>query len=91
VQGFAMTKGGNYQHAQSGLAMLKFFENFDFLVSPVAYNFKASLSFNGLNAKFAKAYGIPTKEGQAPSELVDIQTLFFSTGGGAIVLEYNLD
>ena len=55
VQGFAMTKGGNYQHAQSGLAMLKFFENFDYLVTPVAYNFKANLSFNGLNAKFNKA------------------------------------
>jgi len=91
VEGFAMTKGGNFQHAQTGLAMLKFFENFDYLVTPVAYQFKASLAVAGINAKFSKAYGVPAKEGQAIDELINIQTLFFSTGGGAIVLEYSLE
>ena len=71
--------------------MFKYFESFDFLVTPVAYNFKAKLDLGNMAAKLSKAYGIPAKEGAPVQELVNIQTLFFSKAGGAMLLEYDLE
>lgn len=84
------SQGGNYVFVNSGKQMLKLVNNFNYLVTPVAYNFKARLSFGGINAKLKKAYGVPMNENEQSHDLIDIRTLFFSENGGAILLEYDL-
>lgn len=93
IHKIATTNGGNYVFAQTGKQLTKIFNNFKYLVSPVAYNIAADIDIRGIEAKLAKAYGIPFKEGNQLKELVNIRTLFFSTaegGGGAMILEYDL-
>ncbi|MBT3981765.1 MAG: VWA domain-containing protein [Bacteriovoracaceae bacterium] len=92
IHNITMSKGGNYLFVNSGKEMNKYFKNFDFLVTPAAYNFKADLSFIGSSAKFVKAYGIPEAKGeQASKSIANVATLFFiGEGGGAILLEYDL-
>lgn len=106
IKGITESKGGNYIFVHSGLAMAKYFgviaredgtiekrdaKRFDFLVTPVAYNFKATVEVNGVPATLVKAYGVPSDKKAGLQELVDIQTLFFSKEGGAILLEYDLN
>lgn len=86
----ANSRGGNYVYVHSGKDMLRYFESFDFLVTPVAYSLRATLEIQGVDAKLARAYGIPAKAGETVKELISVPTLFFSNNGGAIVLEYDL-
>jgi hypothetical protein len=86
----ANSRGGNYVYVHSGKDMLRYFESFDFLVTPVAYGLRATLEIQGVDAKLARAYGIPAKAGEPVKELISVPTLFFSNNGGAIVLEYDL-
>lgn len=88
IQAITMSKGGNYQFMNSGKAMFKLVKNFDFLVTPVAYNLKASVNLEGIEAKLVKTYGVPMKEDEPTRDLIDVRTLFFSEAGGAIILEY---
>lgn len=91
IHNITMSKGGNYVFVNSGEKMYKYFESFDFLVSPVAFNFKASLDLGIYqDAKLVKTYGVPMKEGEPLRELIDVRSLFFSEEGGAILLEYDL-
>ncbi|MCB0365357.1 MAG: VWA domain-containing protein, partial [Bdellovibrionales bacterium] len=91
IHNITMSKGGNYVFVNSGEKMFKFFESFDFLVTPVAYNFKASLHLGIYEgAKLVKAYGVPVKEDEPLRDLIDVRTLFFSEEGGAMLLEYDL-
>ncbi|MCB0417500.1 MAG: VWA domain-containing protein [Bdellovibrionaceae bacterium] len=89
VHGITQSRGGNYLFVHSGKDMFRYFESFDFLVTPVAYNFKVALEFPG--AKLVKAYGVPQNTDAPVQELINVQTLFFSEAGGAIVLEYDLN
>ncbi len=86
----ANSRGGNYVYVHSGKDMLRYFESFDFLVTPIAYGLRATLEIQGVDAKLVRAYGIPAKAGQTVKELISVPTLFFSNNGGAIVLEYDL-
>jgi Ca-activated chloride channel family protein len=87
----AQTKGGNYLFANNGHAMEKFFDNFKFLVSPIAHHFKVSVDFMDFKAQLNKVYGIPSLKNTSKSEIINVPSLFFtSTGGGAIVLEFDL-
>jgi hypothetical protein len=91
IHAITMSKGGNYLFVNSGKGLKKYVDQFDYLVSPMAYNFKAELKFDGVEAKLVKAYGVPAKKDALVQELMDIRTLFFtSAGGGAILLEYDL-
>jgi len=90
IHAITYSKGGNYVYVHSGKDMFRYFDAFNFLVTPVAYRFKANLEFNGIDAQLVKAYGIPTKENEPMHELINIQTLFFSEEGGTILLEYAL-
>lgn len=94
VRKITTSQGGNYLFVNSGLTMSKLFANFDFLVSPVAYNFKSTVKIEGIaSARLLNAYGVPAqREGQPAQELIDIRTLFFAgtENGGAILLEYQL-
>jgi Mg-chelatase subunit ChlD len=91
ILGISKSMGGNYIYVHSGLDMLRFFESFDFLVSPVAYHFKVRVKLNNIDATFVKAYGVPVTNEEIPEELINVQTLFFTKeGGGALVLEYDL-
>ena len=85
-------RGGNSLYVQSGTKLLDFFKRFDYLVTPVAYDFKASVTMGDSRYRLRRAYGIPTKEGETRTEVIDISTLFFAgsgSGGGALVLEYD--
>ncbi len=91
IHAITMSKGGNYSFVNSGVGMLKMVKAFKFMVTPVAYNFKASVEGTNLNAKLVKVYGVPMKESDPLRDLIDIRTLFFvGEGGGAIILEYDL-
>jgi len=85
------SRGGNSIYAHSGKDMKRYFDSFNLLVTPVAYNFKVALELVEINATFARAYGVPGSEEGRLSSLIDVQTLFFGgDAGGAILLEYDL-
>ena len=91
ILGISKSVGGNYLYVHSGKDLTRYFESFDFLVSPVAFGFKASLDLGDLKATFANAYGLPMAREERPYEFINVQTLFFtSQGGGAMLLEYDL-
>jgi Ca-activated chloride channel family protein len=91
VRKITESQGGNYLFVQSGKRMIEYFQQFDFFVSPVAYNLKAQLNVEGLEAKLAKAYGVPTVPGEPLRDVIDIRSLFLAaSGGGALLLEYDL-
>lgn len=90
IHKITMSKGGNAHFVHTGADMMKFFRNFDFLVTPVAYNLKVSATLTDLHAKLSKTYGVPMLKNEPIQELINVRTLFFSEEGGAIVLEYDL-
>ncbi len=91
IHGITLGKGSNYIFVNSGKGLENYFKQFDFLVSPIAYNFKAELKLEGLEAKLVKTFGVPMKADAKVQELLDIRTLFLaSEGGGTILLEYDL-
>ncbi len=90
IHGITQSHGGNYLFVHSGKDMYRFFESFDFLVTPVAYNFKVGVKVQGVEAELVQAYGLPISKGETAKPFLDIQTLFFSQSGGALLLEYDL-
>jgi hypothetical protein len=94
VRAITSHRGGNAIYVQSGAKLIDYFDDFDFLVSPVAYDFQASLYLPDSRFSFAKAYGVPAKSNDAKVlDVMKIPTLFFagpSSGGGALVLEYDM-
>lgn len=91
VHKVTMSKGGNAVFVHSGAEMVKFFKNFDYLVTPVAYHLKLSAAVEGLNAKLVNTYGVPKRKDEPLQELINVRTLFFSEEGGAIVLEFDVN
>ena len=90
-QGFidkiSQSRGGNYIFVHSGSGLYDYFNGFDFLVTPVAYDFKATMELEGIDAKLRAVYGLPGDVDPAKN-LLNVQTLFLSHRGGAIILEY---
>jgi Mg-chelatase subunit ChlD len=92
IMGITESLGGNYLFAQSGVDMYRYFESFDFLVTPIANHLKARLSFNNTKAQLVNAYGIPSQAVTKNDDLINVKSLFLTNqGGGAILLEYKLD
>lgn len=86
IEAVTGAQGGNYLFVQSGLEMFRLFDNFDFLVSPIAENFVVDLDIEGYS--LVNAYGVPQRADGSLAGLLDVQTLFFAgSGGGAIFLE----
>ena len=91
VHAITLAKGNNYIFVNSGKSMNKYFNQFDILVSPMAYNFKAELTIDGIETELKAAYGLPMKKDSSVHDLLDVRTFFFaSEGGGAMLLEYDL-
>jgi Mg-chelatase subunit ChlD len=91
IHGIANSRGGNYLFVQTGKDMVGYFNAFAYLVTPVAYDFKVRLALEETGARLVAAYGVATEGGAQPArEIIDLRTLFFSEGGGAILLEYEL-
>jgi Ca-activated chloride channel family protein len=89
INHIAQSKGGNYLFVQSGEEMQQYFDAFKFLVTPIATDL--ALAIDVKNAKFVAAYGVPYRQGEEIKSILDIKTLFFTaSGGGAILLEYDL-
>ncbi|MFT3775859.1 MAG: VWA domain-containing protein [Minicystis sp.] len=89
TRGITQGRGGNYVFVQSGRDMYRYFESFDFLVTPVAYALRAGITLADVGAKLEKTYGVPGTA--SPGGLIHVETLFFTgEGGGAIVLQYKL-
>ena len=92
IMGITESLGGNYLFAQSGVDMYRYFESFDFLVTPIAQHLKARLSFKNTKAQLVKAYGISSQAAIENDDLINVKSLFLSNeGGGAMLLEYLLD
>ena len=92
VHSITRSVGGNYIFVNSGEELLANFKHFDFLMSPIATDFKASLHIDQDNAQFVRAYGLNLKDKEESGTIFDIKTLFLSGSdkGGAIILEYDL-
>ncbi len=100
VNNITMVRGGNYIFAQNGQDMVEYFDQFDTLVTPAAYDFVADFEIDETKYKFVKAHGVPEEikaEGDTskPTDnVIDISTLFFvrtkTSGGGARVLEFDV-
>ncbi len=93
IHGITMSKGGNYLFVNSGKGLQNYFKQFEFLISPVAYNLKAEATVSGIEAKLVKAYGVPSPKNSSIAKIFDIRTLFLvapEDGGGTILLEYDL-
>lgn len=92
IHGITLSKGSNYIFVNSGKGLKTYFEQFEFLVSPIAYNLKAKLELKDIDAKLVKAYGVPMKADSKIQNILDIRTLFLASegGGGTILLEYDL-
>lgn len=89
IHTISRSRGGNYIFVNSGRGLLDYYKNFDFLVTPVAYSFKASLDFPEWKGKLVHAYGIPARADAPLRDVIDIRTLFLAgSGGGAILLEF---
>ena len=89
VKAVSEAKGGNYVFLQSPEKLNKLFSQFNFLVSPVAYDVQASM-INIPGYRFKQAYGIPSSEEMAGERFLSINTLFFANAdeGGGILLKY---
>ena len=89
VKAVSEAKGGNYVFLQSPKKLNKLFSQFNFLVSPVAYDVQASM-INIPGYRFKQAYGIPSSEDMAGEGFLSINTLFFASAyeGGGILLKY---
>ena len=91
IHAISKSRGGNYLFVQSGEDMLRFFESFDYLVTPAAHEFNVSAIVQGIGAELVRAYGVTTEGGVQPARsLIELETLFFTESGGAILLEYVL-
>lgn len=93
IHKITMSKGGNALFVHTGQDLMKFFNNFDYLVTPVAYNLKVLSTLVDMpnQTKLVKTYGVPMLKNEPIQELINVRTLFFSEGGGgAIILEYDL-
>ncbi|WP_170319751.1 vWA domain-containing protein [Polyangium spumosum] len=91
IHAISSSRGGNYLFVQSGEDMLRYFQAFDYLVTPVAYDFNVGVVVQGIGAELVRAYGVTTEGGAQPARaLIDLKTLFFTEAGGAILLEYEL-
>ncbi len=92
IHAITNSRGGNYVFVHSGKDMQRYFEAFDFLVTPIAYNFRVQVKLTDIQAKLVAAYGVATEAGMQPvRDLIDMPTLFFSGEGGAILLEYEIN
>ncbi len=95
IHGITLNKGANYVFVQSGKGLQNYINQFDFLTTPVAFNFKAQIEVQGMKAKLANVYAMPKKPDAPVLDLVDIRTLFLTSseggGGGATLLEYDLE
>jgi Ca-activated chloride channel homolog len=85
IQYIATQKGGNYFYLGDAETADQLFEaEFDYMVTPVAYNMSVNLYFHP-SYPIAAAYGFPGDEGQEAS--MDIATLFLSNRRGAILFQ----
>ena len=94
IESIANEHGGNYLFASKGSDLIRYIENFDFLVQPILSDFNASFSLNALSAELLKIYGAKTPESASENiDIMNLKTLFFSSesqSGGAIIAVYKL-
>jgi Mg-chelatase subunit ChlD len=87
VQKITTSKGGNYRFAQSGKAMAQLFNEFDYLIVPIAHQFKIDPHFDYSKLKLIKAHGVPQQH-FATSEEIVIPSMFLSGSGGTVMFEF---
>ena len=95
VNQLTQLQGGNYIFAQNGQDMIEYFKQFDTLVNPLAYDFKADLTFETQKYKLVRIHGIPEVSSEKPLDsVIGIETLFLvrtkEKGGGAVVVEFDV-
>jgi len=94
VNKLSVLQGGNFIFAQDGKRMLEYFTQFNLLVTPIAYKFKADVTYDRAKAKLVRIHGVPeVRSERATTSVMGIETLFLTSGekgGGAQVLEFDL-
>lgn len=90
IDPFTKAKGGNYLFVQNGEQMSGLFDRFDYLIQPVAEDFRVAVTLSGLgrNPIIERAWGVNASPGAMQADdVITVPTLFFAgEGGGAMVL-----
>jgi Ca-activated chloride channel family protein len=88
VHDIAQTKGGAYFFLEDDAKLRTVFDrDFDYLVTPVAYDMKVSVGAQS-SWLFSSAYGVPSASLKEGKLALDVPTVFLSRNKGAIVLRY---
>ncbi|MCA9520816.1 MAG: VWA domain-containing protein, partial [Myxococcales bacterium] len=86
ILGISQIRGGNYFYLENADKIRKVFdEDFDYLVTPLAYDMKVSLT-PGANYEIVDVYGIPNWSKGEQTITLDVKTVFLSRNKGAIML-----
>lgn len=86
ILGISQIRGGNYFYLENADKIRKVFdEDFDYLVTPLAYDMKVSLT-PGENFEIVAVYGIPNWSKEKQTVTLDVKTVFLSRNKGAIML-----
>lgn len=81
----SQARGGNYFYSNDLAAMIELFEEeFDFMVTPLAYDLKVDLQIDTEHYELDELYGIPGDPGAAQAGF-EVSTAFISKRGGAMV------
>jgi Ca-activated chloride channel homolog len=81
----SQARGGNYFYSNDLAAMIELFEEeFEFMVTPLAYDLKVDLQVDTDHYEIDGLYGIPGDPGAAQAGF-EVSTAFISKRGGAMV------
>jgi Ca-activated chloride channel homolog len=87
IEFIATQHGANYYYLNTdGDADLLFDEEFEFMVTPVVYDFRVEVQSSDL-CTFTNAYGFPGEDGG--SAILEVSTLFVSNKRGATLLQFD--
>ena len=80
-------RGSNYRYIADAATLPDIFkDDFDFLVTPLAYDFKMRMS-PAAKFRIKQVHGVPGWKQGDPLASIKVATLFASKGGGAIAIE----
>lgn len=85
VESFAYLKGANYRFVGAQDVEKIFTEEFDFLVTPIAYDLNIKVAAPQA-ASLQTVYGIPGNAEDPTASLIEVKTVFLSKDKGALVL-----
>lgn len=88
VDQIAHLRGGNYRFVRAEDVKPIFEDEFDYLVTPIAYDLRVALTATS-GVQRRAIYGVPQVDSHVDGELFDVSTVFLSKRKGGIVLRFD--